>query len=104
MSAVAALVFVTNLAALLYVLVPLRFGRLPPAVPAMLRLIQAVKPWGMVEVFLLGMLVSLVKLAHLASVQIGVALWSFAALMLLLAATAASFDAQGIWARVRALP
>jgi paraquat-inducible protein A len=84
--------------------VPLRFGRLPPGVPALLRLIQAVKPWGMVEVFLLGMLVSLVKLAHLASVHIGVALWSFAALMLLLCATAASFDAQSIWARVRALP
>jgi paraquat-inducible protein A len=46
----------------------------------------------------------LVKLAHLSSVHIGVAMWSFAALMLLLAATAASFDAQGIWARVRALP
>ena len=111
MSAVAALVFVTtilvpaiDLAALLYLLVPLRLGRVPPGVPAMLRLIQAAKPWGMVEVFLLGMLVSLVKLSHLASVHTGVALWSFAALMLLLAATAASFDAQGIWARVRTLP
>jgi paraquat-inducible protein A len=111
MSAVAALVCVTtilipaiDLAALLYLLVPLRLGRVPPGVPAMLRLIQAVRPWGMVEVFLLGMLVSLVKLAHLASVHTGVALWSFAGLMLLLAATAASFDAQAIWARVRWLP
>jgi paraquat-inducible protein A len=111
MSAVAGLVFVTtilipaiDLAALLYLLVPLRLGRVPPGVPAMLRLIQAVRPWGMVEVFLLGMLVSLVNLCHLAHVHIGVALWSFAGLMLLLAATAASFDAQGIWARVRALP
>jgi paraquat-inducible protein A len=111
MSAVAALVFVTtilipaiDLAALLYLLVPLRLGRVPPGVSAMLRLIQAVRPWGMVEVFLLGMLVSLVKLAHLAHVHTGVALWSFAGLMLLLAATAASFDAQAIWARVRWLP
>lgn len=111
MSAVAALVFVTtilipaiDLATLLYLLVPLRLGRVPAGMPAMLRLIQAVRPWGMVEVFVLGMLVSLVKLAHLAHVHTGVALWSFAGLMLLLAATAASFDAQAIWARVRLLP
>ena len=51
----------------------------------MLRVLRAVQPWGMVEVFMLGVLVSLVKLAHLASVVPGIALWSFAALMLLFA-------------------
>ena len=53
----------------------------------------------MVEVFLLGTLVSLAKLAHLAHVQPGIALWSFAALMVLLAAAAAAFDPHALWER-----
>ena len=67
------------------------------------RMHQSVQPWGMIEVFLLGVLVSLVKLAHLAGVVAGIALWSFAALMLLMAAIASVFDARALWARVDAL-
>ena len=53
----------------------------------------------MVEVFLLGVLVSVVKLENLASVVPGIALWSFGALMFLMAALAAVFDPRGLWAR-----
>jgi paraquat-inducible protein A len=49
----------------------------------------------MTEVLILGMLVALVKRAHIASVVPGVALGSFGALMLLLAAMA--FDPRLIW-------
>ncbi len=108
MRLVAALVFVTTLlfpalelGAMAYLLVPLRFGRVAPGVPRLLRFLQAAKPWGMVEVFMLGVLVSLVKLAHLARVEPGVSLWAFGGVMLLLAAAAASFDAREVWARVR---
>jgi paraquat-inducible protein A len=52
----------------------------------------------MVEVFMLGVLVALVKLAHIASAIPGVALWSLGALMLLIAAVAASFDPRRVWA------
>jgi paraquat-inducible protein A len=51
---------------------------------------------------MLGTLVSLAKLSHLASVKPGIALWSFAVLMLLLAAGAVSFDARALWSRVEA--
>jgi paraquat-inducible protein A len=107
MTSVAALVFVTTilmpaleLGAMLYMLLPLRLGRVPRGLPAMFRVVQSVRPWGMVEVFMLGTLVSLAKLAHLASVVPGIALWSFAALMLLLAAVSAAFDPRALWARV----
>jgi len=50
---------------------------------------------------MLGVLVSLVKLAHLASIVPGIALWSFGGLILLLAASAAAFNPQEVWARVR---
>jgi paraquat-inducible protein A len=107
MTSVAALVFVTTilmpaleLGAMLYMLLPLKLGRVPHGLPAMFRLVQTVRPWGMVEVFMLGTLVSLAKLAHLASVVPGIALWSFAALMVLLAAVSAAFDPRALWARV----
>lgn len=109
MTSVAALVFVTtilmpalNIGALLYMLLPLKLGRVPSGLPAVFRLVDAVRPWGMVEVFMLGTLVSLTKLAHLAHVEPGIALWSFGVLMFLVAAAAASFDSHALWARVEA--
>jgi paraquat-inducible protein A len=109
MASVAALVFVTtilmpalNIGALLYMLLPLKLGRVPRGLPAVFRLVDAVRPWGMVEVFMLGTLVALTKLAALASVVPGIALWSFGALMFLVAAAAASFDSHALWARVEA--
>jgi paraquat-inducible protein A len=56
----------------------------------------------MVEVLMLGVLVSLVKLANLAGVVPGIALWSFAALMFVMAAVTAVFDPRDLWARVSA--
>ena len=110
MKSVAALVFVTTIAmpalqllALSYLLLPLRLNRVPPYFAAVFRMLQSVRPWGMVEVFMLGVLVSLVKLAHLAGVVPGVALWSFGALMLVMAAIAATFDARALWARAEAV-
>jgi len=107
MGSVAGLVFTTTIlmpgleiAALLYLLLPLKLGRVPHGLAPVFRIVQAVRPWGMVEVFMLGTLVALTKLAALASVVLGVALWSFALLMFLMAAAAASFDNHELWQRV----
>lgn len=110
MTSVAVLVFVTtilmpalDIGAMLYMLLPVRLGVVPKGLPAMFRLIQTVRPWGMVEVFMLGTLVSLAKLSHIASVRPGVALWSFGMLMFLVAAAAASFEAHDLWEQVAAV-
>jgi len=107
MLSVAALVFVTtilmpvlDIGAMLYMLLPLKLGWVPKGLPASFRLVQTVRPWGMVEVFMLGTLVSLAKLSHIAHVKPGIALWSFGVLMFMVAAAAASFDADDLWARV----
>lgn len=109
MDSVAALVFFTTmlmpslqLGAMLYILLPLKLGRVPRFLPTMFRMVEIARAWGMVEVFLLGTLVSLAKLAHLASLVPDIALWSFAALMVLLAASASSFDERSFWERVKA--
>ncbi|HEY1995962.1 paraquat-inducible protein A [Paraburkholderia sp.] len=85
-----------------YLLTPLRIGRAPYRADLVFRLLQMARPWGMTEVLILGMLVALVKLAHIASVVPGTALWSFGVLMLLLAAASAAFDPQEVWSRTRA--
>ena len=110
MKSLAALVFATTilmpaleLCAMAYLLVPLKLGRVPPHFAPVFRTMQAVGPWGMVEVLMLGVLVSLVKLEHLAKVVPGIALWCLAALMLLYAAIAATFDSRELWARRSAI-
>lgn len=109
MAIVALLVFVTTfavpalqLAAMCYTLLPLRLGRAPPALAFVMRCLHALQPWGMVEVFMLGVLVSLVRLARLADIIPGIALWSCGALIVLLAAAAMSFEPRDVWVRVRA--
>ena len=104
MEGVASLVFATTIlipaveiSLMLYVLVPLKFGRLPGEMSAILRILQSVRPWSMTQVFILGVLVALVKLAHLAHVVPGVALWAFGGLILALTAAVATFNTHELW-------
>ncbi len=109
MSTIAALVFATTilmpaleLVALIWMLVPLQGRRTQAFLPAAFRLWQGVQRWGMMEVYLLGALISLAKLKEIAVIAPGVALWSLGGLMLLLAAADATFDPRAFWARVEA--
>lgn len=108
MEGVAALVFVTTilipvmeLSLMLYVLLPLKFGRLPGEFASILRILHFVRPWSMTQVFILGVLVALVKLAHLAHVVPGVALWAFGGLILSLTAAVSTFNTHELWNLVR---
>ncbi len=94
----------TELAVMIGLLLPLKLGRRPGGLAVIMRVRQSVKPWGMVEVFMLGIIVALVKLTHFASVVPGLALWSFAILTLLMAAAAASFNVRDVWDRVCPAP
>ncbi|MEZ5912150.1 MAG: paraquat-inducible protein A [Paracoccaceae bacterium] len=85
--AVAGLIVVipaARLFAVLYVMAPLALGR-PPARHAtgVFRLSEALRPWAMAEVFILGVTVALVKVAGLATITIGPAFWAFVALVLI---------------------
>ena len=87
-----------EMGAVAYVLLPLRSDQQPPAFDVVLRAMQAVQPWVMVEVFMLGVLVAFVKLNGLASVIPGPGLWAFGAVMILSAAMASAFDHEHVWA------
>jgi paraquat-inducible protein A len=109
-TSVGVLVFITavlapalEVALMLYLLVPLRYGVVPRGLPLAFRIVTAIEPWGMVEVFLLGALVALVKLKHIATVHPGAALYAMAGFIMLLSAGAASFEKRALWHRVDAL-
>lgn len=86
----------TELLALLYVLVPIRAGTVPPGFSLVLRAIQFVRPWGMIEVLMLGILVTIVKMTSLARVIPEAALFAFGALTLMLAVVVL-FDPRVLW-------
>ena len=63
---------------------------------SLLRGIQFVRPWGMIEVFMLGVLVTLVKMVSIARVIPEAALFAFGALTLMFAVVV-SFDPRALW-------
>jgi len=92
-----------ELTALLYVLMPVRAGYVPPGFHVTLRAIQFVRPWGMIEVFMLGVLVTLVKMLSVARVIPEAALFAFGALTLMVAVVV-SFDPRSLWSIANGLP
>jgi paraquat-inducible protein A len=107
--AVALLVFIVTILAplsrillLFYVLIPMRFNRYMPKATHVFRWLETLSPWAMTEVFMLGILVAVVKLADLATLQPGIAVYSFASLMLFVAATDASLDEDKVWEKLGA--
>ena len=83
--------------ALAWLLLPLRAGRRPPGFIGLCKAMQLAHPWAMVEVFMLGILVSLVKLSHLADVILGAAFWAMAALIVVLTLAGRAFDPRLLW-------
>jgi paraquat-inducible protein A len=84
----------------LYVLLAVRY-RLPlPAVRPVLAWISHLEPWGMLDVFMLGVLVSFVKLAGMATMHTGLSLYAFVGLILATAAATAAFEPYLLWQRL----
>lgn len=84
----------------LYVLVPLAAGRLPRGFATCVRLLHQAGRWNMVEVFTIGALLSLVRLASLADAVPGTGLFALGAVMILFAAIE-SAGLKHLWWQVR---
>lgn len=61
------------------------------------RLAFHMQSWSMVEVFFIGVLVSLVKIGHMATVVIGLSFWGYGAFSLLFIFAVASLDRLQYW-------
>ena len=86
-----------NISALAYVLGGIRMRRRLPLMAEIFRLYQALREWGMLEVFLLGIFVSLIKLRDLASIQWGLGYFCFLAVLILSLGTYLALDRHAVW-------
>lgn len=90
------------LGTLVAVLVPLRRRRAASWLVPCGRLLSALEPWSMVEVFLIGVLVSLVKIAAMASVVIGLSFWAYVAFAVCFTASLSNLDRLEMWREIEA--
>ena len=89
-----------HIALLLCALVPLRLGQPAPLARWALRTAGVLRPWAMLDVLLLGLLASIVKLSSVAALVPGGALWALAAAVVLRTGAAASLEPAELWARL----
>lgn len=103
MQLVAAIVFLSTilfpaveLGALLYVTLGLRAGRVLPGFHRLLRAVSAARHWGMTEVLMIGILITIVKMTSLAQVLVQPGLFAFGALTAMLAFVVA-YEPRALW-------
>ncbi len=89
-----------KLGATAHILLALKLQRPPRHLVPLLRWLDRLHPWAMVEVYMLGIFVAYVRLADSATVVLGVAVYALAALMLVMAAMDATVDFEDIWEEV----
>ena len=80
----------------LWVLVPLLLRRPVPLLAPVMRLLRWVLRWSMVEVFMLGVLIAVVRSAGASNVVLGAGIFAYLALTVLLTAIHAA-GLQGLW-------
>lgn len=89
--------------ALIYTVLPLRLGLAPaPGAQRAFRLVAELRPWSMAEVFVVGVVVALVKMAGMASIALGPAFWALAGLVLLVVYETVSLCEWTVWRELEA--
>lgn len=89
-----------QISGLLYLLVPLKWNLSAPHAIQVFRLLRHVAPWGMLEIFMLGILVALVKLGKMATIVPGISVFAFGLLVLVMAAAISALDPPLLWERL----
>jgi paraquat-inducible protein A len=88
------------IASCLYVLFGVRLHLQLPGLRTILSWVSHLEPWGMLDVFMLGVLVSFVKLAGMATIHIGLSLYAFVGLIFVSAAATAALEPQLLWQKI----
>lgn len=82
----------------------IKLGRHPGWLKKGFRLLLHLDEWGMTEVYLLGILVTLIKVHDMASIEYGVGFFSFIGLVVLSIAASSSIDRDLFWRRLGSDP
>ena len=86
-----------KLGCMTYVLLGLRLARPPRHLRTVFAWVEHLRPWSMIEVYLLGVFVAYVKLSDMVHIDIGVALYALGFLLLTMVAADAVLDRQLMW-------
>ena len=103
---VAAFIIVIPALILLLVLLisaPLLLGMRAPWLRVAARGLFTLQTWSMVEVFIIAVIVSLVKIASLATVVLGISFWAYAAFSICFTLALATLDRYQCWEMIEAL-
>ena len=82
---------------LVSIALPLLMGRPAPWLRLALRAVSTFHPWAMVEVFIIGVIVSLVKIAAMATVVLGISFWAYTAFSIVFTLAMANLDRYQCW-------
>ena len=94
---------VGRMAGIVYVLWPLANGRPPfPRAATVFRLAEASRPWALAGIFIIGTAIALVKVAGLATVDLGPAFWAFCTLIIVVALKNSFMCTWTIWRAIEA--
>jgi paraquat-inducible protein A len=91
------------LAMKLLLCIPLHLGHYKPWMTTLAAWIFRTRNWSMVEVFIIGAIVSLVKIADMATVAIGPAFWAYSAFTICFTVAIANLDRYQCWEHIEAL-
>ncbi len=80
-----------------YVLGGVRLANPPRHLRTVFAWMEHLRPWSMVEIYLLGVFVAYTKLGALVQIDIGTAMYALGALLLTLIAADALMDPQAVW-------
>jgi paraquat-inducible protein A len=82
---------------MLTVLIGLRLKRPPAELRAIYAWVEHLRPWSMVEIYLLGLFVAYVRLSGMSTVDLGPAIYALGALMVIMVLADYTLDEQAVW-------
>ncbi len=75
-------------------------GRAPSYLGPLYRHLEILRPWAMLEVYLLGIFVAVIKLSQLANIDLGAGFWAYLGLIVTSTASYDAVDSREIWNRL----
>jgi len=91
----------TTLIGTIYVLLQVKTNKINNFTAPLFRFLRSTDAWGMLEIFMLAVLVSVVKLGDLADVILGLSLYAFCLLILTLTLLSYSLNPHDVWNSLR---
>lgn len=97
---VSTLLPLVSLLLIIYVLTPLTVGKTPWHGHLAMRVLLMLRPWAMMEVFMLGVLVAIVKLMDFADIDLGYGFYAFVFLIFTVTLANVTLNPNSIWPRI----